>query len=106
MVGLQAELCTARRERFPVIPICSSTSKIDACTETHINRRYARTGRTKNIAVKSHREPPVFARKGQNGVALAETPGAEARISPLGPAPVVRWCPAKTGMARDSGSRG
>ena len=42
------------------------------------------------IATKSHREPPVFARKGQNGVAQAETPGAEARISPLGPAPVVR----------------
>ena len=45
LVGLQAELCTSRRERFPVIPICSSTSKIDACTETHINRRYPRTGK-------------------------------------------------------------
>ena len=31
-----------------------------------------------------------FARKGQNGVAQAQTPGAEARIYPLEPAPVVR----------------
>ena len=90
MVGLQAELCTARRERFPVIPTCSSTRKMDACTETHINRRYGHNGRTKYIAIKSHREPPVFARKGQNGAAQAETPGVEARISPLGSAPVVR----------------
>ena len=44
----------------------------------------------KNIGTKSHREPPVFARKGQNGVAQAQTPGAEARINPLGPAPAVR----------------
>ena len=90
MVGLQAELCTARRERFPVIPTCSSASKIDACTETHINRRYAHTGRTKYIAIKSHRESPVFARKGQNGVAQAQAPGVEAIISPIGPASVVR----------------
>ena len=44
----------------------------------------------KKIATKSHREPPVFVRKGQNGVAQAQTPGAEAIISLLGPAPVVR----------------
>ena len=43
-----------------------------------------------NIATKSHREPPVFARKGKNGVAQAQTPGPEAIISPLGPAPVVQ----------------
>ena len=90
-------LCTTRRERFPVIPICSSTSKIDDCTETHINRRYARTGKAKYIAIKSHREPPVFAREGQNGLAQAETPGAEARISPCVPAPVILLCPAKNG---------
>ena len=53
----------------------------------------------KYIALKSHREPPVFARKGQNGVTQAETPGAEARISPLAPAPVVWRCPAKNGIA-------
>ena len=43
----------------------------------------------KVIAAKSHREAPVFARKGQNGVAQAQTPGAGDIISPLGPAPVV-----------------
>ena len=42
------------------------------------------------IATKSHREPPVFARKGQNGVAQAQAPGVEAIISPIGPASVVR----------------
>ena len=66
---------------------CSSTRKIDACTETHINRLYARTGK-KQWRPKSHREPPVIARKGQNGVSQARALGAEAR-SPLGPAPVV-----------------
>ena len=44
----------------------------------------------KYIATKSHRERPVFAREGQNGMAQAQTPGAEARISRLGPAPAVR----------------
>ena len=46
------------------------------------------------FATKFHQNPPVFARKRQNEVAQAQTPGAEARISPLGPAPVVQWCPA------------
>ena len=93
-------------ERFPVIPICSSTSKIDACTETHINRSTSKIDactethiNRRYIAIKSHREPPVFARKGQNGVVLEETPGAEARISPLGPAAAVRASPSKNGAA-------
>ena len=30
------------------------------------------------VATLSHREPPVFARKGQNGVAQAQAPGVEA----------------------------
>ena len=51
------------------------------------------------IATKSHREPPVFARKGQNGVAQAQAQGVEAIISPIGPASVVRRCPTKNGMA-------
>ena len=106
LVGLQAELCTTRRERFSVIPICSSSSKIDACTETHINRSTSKIDactethiNRRYIAIKSHREPPVFARKGQNGVVLEETPGAEARISPLGPAAAVRASPSKNGAA-------
>ena len=54
----------------------------------YTDRLYARTGK-KIIATKNRIEPPVFARKGQNGVAQARTPGAEAVISPLGPTPVV-----------------
>ena len=65
------------------------TRNLNTCTEAHINRLYAGTGGN-NRDKKSHRGPPVFARRGQNGVALAEPPGAEARISPRGPAPAVR----------------
>ena len=80
LVGLQGELCITRRERPPVIPTCSSTSEMDACTETHVDRLYARTGK-KIIATKV---------PSRAGVAQAQTPGAGAIISPLGPAPVVQ----------------
>ena len=93
-VGLHAELVVPPGEKDSPTggAACRAlcTSKVDASTETHIHRLYDRTGRKKNIAAKSHREPPVFARKGQNGVAQAQTPGAEARISRLEPAPAVR----------------
>ena len=67
-------------EKFPSLSdVRSSTRKLDACTETHINRLYAETEKIIATKKKSHRESPVFARKGQNGVAQARAPGAEAR---------------------------
>ena len=93
LVGLQGELTKGvlyyQEGKIPShSDLCSSTRKIDACTETHTDRLCS-TWKKKNRDKKSHREPPVFGRKGQNGVAQARTPGAEDIICPLGPAPVV-----------------
>ena len=53
LVGLQGELVKGalyyQERKIPShSDLCSSTSKIDACTETHIDRLYARTGNKKN----------------------------------------------------------
>ena len=38
--------CTTSRKKIPSLSdVCSSTRNIDACTETHINRLYAATGK-------------------------------------------------------------
>ena len=97
--GLQAVL---PEERFSVIPIRSSTSKIDACTETQINRSTSKidacteTHINRRLLVYRYKIPSraaCFRKEGAKrrgpGVAL----GAEARVSPLGPVVAVRRCP-------------
>ena len=67
-----------------------STRKIDACTDTHINLLYACTGKiNREQKQNAQREPPVFARKGQNGGVQTRAPAAEARSHP-GPVSTVQ----------------